>query len=128
MPGHPTWDEVLFRGFAVPKEFRSDGCTWAPDRLFGVDLTPACRLHDFLLTYEIVPDRDANNIFRDHLKSLGERWIPKTSFTRKFRRQLWAIPVQVYYLIVRLWWLQPFGHRRRPLPAQWRDYARARWS
>lgn len=30
----------------VPPDFLSDGCSCAPDRLFGVDLTPACRLHD----------------------------------------------------------------------------------
>lgn len=32
----------------IPREFVDDGCSWAPDRLFGVDLSWACRLHDAL--------------------------------------------------------------------------------
>lgn len=32
----------------IPVGFRDDGCSSAPDRLFGRNLRPACRAHDWL--------------------------------------------------------------------------------
>ena len=40
--------EQLRRTLAcVPPEFVDDGCSSAPDDLFGADLQPACRVHDW---------------------------------------------------------------------------------
>lgn len=33
---------------SIPAGFRDDGCSGAPDRLFGVDLRWACRVHDWM--------------------------------------------------------------------------------
>lgn len=39
-----TLDRALAR---VPKRFVDDGCSSSPDRLFGRNLRPACRAHDW---------------------------------------------------------------------------------
>ena len=31
----------------IPDDFECDGCTMAPDIIFGVDLRVACRIHDY---------------------------------------------------------------------------------
>lgn len=66
---------ISFAGWSVPDDFKSDGCTGAPDSWFGIDLTPACRLHDFLrrhlVWYNIVTVQEADKLLKHHIRALG---------------------------------------------------------
>lgn len=42
-----TLEELQKRLDRIPPLFRDDGCSSAPDRLFGCNLRLACRVHDF---------------------------------------------------------------------------------
>lgn len=50
-----TCQELQRRLNRVPPLFRDDGCSRAPDRLFGASLTPACRVHDFWYCTRVWP-------------------------------------------------------------------------
>lgn len=65
---------ITFEGWSVPDDFDSDGCTFAPDRWFNVDLKPACIMHDFQRKYAVYygePVQDVDKRFKRHLRSLG---------------------------------------------------------
>lgn len=66
---------IEFEGWRVPPGFSSDGCTLSPDRPFGINLRPACILHDFarrhLVHYSQMTISEADAMFRRHLKALG---------------------------------------------------------
>lgn len=99
----------MFDGWRIPPDFRSDGCTLAPDRLFGIDLRPACRMHDFHRVY-LVHDRymtvqQADWIFRRHLIALG---CP-------------PIIARLYWLAVKI--ARPWFMAGKPLPDRWAEYA-----
>lgn len=96
---------VSFEGWSVPDDFPSDGCTFVRERLFGVVITPACRLHDFQRRYKIVPRGKADGILRRHWISLG--LSPWAAWP------LWAF--------VRL--ATGVFKRSYALPAKWRAYA-----
>lgn len=93
-------------GWRVPDNFRSDGCTFAPDRWFGKDLTPACRLHDFLRLYDLVPVEEADRIFYHKLLELG---APR-------------LLARIYWVGVKL--LRPFREKPQKLPLWWEQYRR----
>lgn len=100
---------IKFDGWRVPPDFHNDGCTCAPDRLFGIDLRPACEMHDFQSRY-LVRDRYmtvqmADWIFRRHLIALG---LP-------------AIVARMYWLAVKI--VRPWRHDRAALPEKWVAYA-----
>ena len=97
---------VEFRGWRVPDEFRSDGCT-LPFFLFFLSplLTPykdACRLHDWcrrhLVHYRIMTVQDADDLFRLHMIHLGAwGWFARAawafvSVTRRFYRRTQPVP------------------------------------
>jgi len=101
--------QIIFRGWAVPGGFESDGCTWAPDRLFGVDLRPACVWHDWarrhLVHYRRMTVGEADKLFRDYLVQLGApKWLAR-----------------VYWFGVKF--MRPWFRATRPLPTDnWRRY------
>lgn len=66
---------IEFEEHIVPKGFNSDGCTFAPDKPFGIDLTPACKMHDYLRRVAVrsgdMSIQQADKVFKRHLKHLG---------------------------------------------------------
>lgn len=107
---------IVFEGYAVPTDFVSDGCTYAPDKwpkikltrpfFSWINLTPACVLHDFQRRHG--PDLgisvgEADRRMRRFLKYLGAGWI-----------------AQVYYFVVK----QTRFHYRNTLslPERWRIF------
>lgn len=53
-----------------PPEFVSNGCTCSPDKIFGTDVTEACRYHDY--AYRIgTPRWLADYCFYGNLRILG---------------------------------------------------------
>lgn len=100
---------IRFDGWSVPPDFRNDGCTCAPDRWFGIDLRPACEMHDFHARH-LVHDRymtvqQADWIFRRHLIALG---LP-------------PLVARLYWLAVKL--ARPWRRDRAPLLLRWLAYA-----
>lgn len=100
---------ITFDGWRVPRDFHNDGCTCAPDRLFGIDLLPACEMHDFQCRH-LVHDRymtvqQADWIFRRHLIALG---LP-------------PLVARLYWIAVKL--ARPWRQDRAPLPLRWQPYA-----
>ena len=63
----------------VPADFPSDGCTLAPDRLFGYDFTDACRLHDYMRRSGLYSVKDADRLFHRYLKEVvgAPRWLAR---------------------------------------------------
>lgn len=102
----PTRAELQFEGWYVPGDFVSDGCTWLRDRLFGLRITAACRLHDFQRRYAIVGARDADAIMRRYWLELGVHPV--------IAWPLWAL-ARIGSLVFRRTW---------PLPPRWRLYAK----
>lgn len=66
---------ITFEGWSVPVDFDSDGCTFAPDTWFGVNLKPACVMHDFqrkhVVYYGALTVQEADKLFKRHLRALG---------------------------------------------------------
>jgi len=79
---------------SVSKKFKCDGCSFVSDKWFGIDLFPACELHDWCYL----------------LARLGilEQWERKPT-DRVFRHQ-------TYYLMVKggapKWYARYFAYRR----------------
>lgn len=100
---------IEFDGWRLPPDFRNDGCTCAPDTVFGVDLLPACEMHDFhsrhLVNDGYMTVQEADWIFRRHLISLG---CP-------------PLVARIYWFAVKI--VRPFRNDRAPLPDKWRAYA-----
>jgi len=95
---------VTIGRWTIPEGFVSDGCTWAPDRWFGVDLSPACLLHDFLRRYAIVTVREADRELHAQLIELGApRWLAR-----------------FYWFVVKI--TRPWFRRTEALPRKWRAY------
>lgn len=97
------------RGWCPPPDYYNDGCTMAPDSLFGIDLRPACTLHDWLRRHVVhyggISVRAADAVFRSHLKALG---LPS-----------WA--ATVYWLMVKLF--RPWFRRTYPIDRpEWFPY------
>lgn len=71
----PTTAEITWNGWTVPVGFWSDGCTMAPDRLFGTNLRTACIWHDWarrhLVHYGLMAVSEADREFRLFLIHLG---------------------------------------------------------
>lgn len=96
--------ESFAENYPVPEDFQSDGCTCAPDGLFGHDYRPACRVHDFLRAYAVVSVRDADRYFHRALLDCGApRWVAR-----------------LYWFWVKL--ARPWFARTRELPEAWDDY------
>ena len=99
---------VVFEGWRTPSDFKSDGCTMAPDRwltLKGwVHLGDACVLHDFLRNYALTSVKEADAIFRRHLISLGAPLY-----------MAW-----LYWIMVKK--ARPYFTRTFILPYKWEEY------
>ena len=65
---------------AIPKNYKSDGCTFAPDMNFG----ECCRMHDYLRQQNKVSAHRADTLMRDCIRD----------------RQGWLI-AYIYFLAVR---------------------------
>ena len=102
---------IIFEGWRVPNGFSSDGCTFAPDTLFGVNLKPACVLHDFarrhLVHYRALTVSEADALFRRHLKALGApSWL-----------------ATLYWFAVKI--TRPWFQKTQPIPTStWLPYLR----
>lgn len=85
-----------------PPEFKSDGCTWAPDEIDGVDLSPACRRHDWRYTIGTTEAhrRESDEELRINVLILGGSNAVAGIF---FRR-------------VRFWGVSHFAYARREKP------------
>jgi hypothetical protein len=70
----------------IPGEFIDDGCSKAPDSIFGYDLSEACRIHDFRYctrchepgTMSLKAQKEADRELRKNLSGLLPwrwRWI-----------------------------------------------------
>jgi len=58
----------------IPPEFLDDGCSNSPDRVFGVDLRWACRLHDAAYCSRLWPPGTLDQTWRARAdRELGER-------------------------------------------------------
>lgn len=101
----------IFHGWVVPEGFVSDGCTCAPDELFGVDLRPACEWHDWarrhLVHYGVMTVQEADKLFKAYLIRLGlPRWC-----------------AHLYWLGVKIG--RPWFSRTYPVPRpEWLRYVR----
>jgi len=97
-------NDITVGRWTIPKGFVSDRCTWAPDRWFGIDLSPACILHDFLRRYAIVSVREADRELHAQLLALGApRWLAR-----------------FYWFAVKV--TRPWFRRTQTLPWAWRSY------
>jgi len=47
--------DALYVASHIPPGFISDGCSGAPDTIFGYDISPACRQHDASMCQRIWP-------------------------------------------------------------------------
>lgn len=86
-----------------PENFRCNGCTMSPDKVFGVDLSPACYWHDYAYmlgggeNMRLLSDR----LFFHNLRSCGAGYFVSMA----------------YYLAVRVvghWFFNYRGHRPSP--------------
>lgn len=59
-----------------PDNFKSDGCTWAPDFWKGIDLRPACFYHDWAYESKLISKWFADYYFYGNLRQLGMPIIP----------------------------------------------------
>lgn len=86
-------DHISIDGWRVPPGFNSDGCTCAPDRLFGVDLRAACLWHDWarrhLVHYGALTVQEADALFHRFLVELFERTDELNRITRAIARLYW---------------------------------------
>lgn len=66
---------IIFEGFSCRSDY-SSGCSFAPDKLLGIDLKPACVLHDYLRLYGNMSTKKVDSIFYRHLLYLGApKWL-----------------------------------------------------
>ena len=91
-----VWDKL--EGELPPEDFVSNGCSCSPDILFGIDIRPACHVHDFHYSWQMNWPLGRNEKARymaDHwlLNNLVHCGLPK-----------WI--ARIYWYRVRL-----FGHR-----------------
>lgn len=88
-------DVISIDGWKVPPEFRSDGCTCAPDRLFGVDLRPACIWHDWarrhLVHHGMMTVKMADARLHRFLVELLSRTGQLNAVTRMIARLYWLV-------------------------------------
>ena len=54
----------------MPKGFVDDGCSAAPDRIFGRDLRPACRVHDYFYCTRAWPAGQMDQAHRERADTL----------------------------------------------------------
>lgn len=59
----------------VPDAFVDDGCSAAPDRLFRVNLRPACRVHDWLYCTRAHPAGHLDQAHRTRADQWLGRWV-----------------------------------------------------
>ncbi len=104
---------IEFEGWRVPVGFSTDGCTCAPDTVFGVNITDACAMHDFLRRhicyYSHMTPSEADKIFRRHIKALGGERFVATIY---------------WFFVAKI--MRRFFTRTFPLPVMWFDYKYAR--
>ncbi len=92
---------IEFEGWRVPPGFKCDGCTGVPDRLFSIDLEPACILHDFMRRHAIVPAAEADKLFRRHMIALGApAWLAR-----------------LFWLVIKV--ARPWFYYTEPVPTKW---------
>jgi len=97
---------ITFEGYRIPDGFArsSDGCTWGPDKLFGIQMKPACIYHDFLRRYGIVGVKEADRLFHRFLIHLGVH--------RAIARFYWFV------VKITRWYFK----KVQPLPREWEGY------
>lgn len=57
------WWDALRGAHPDPRDFGCDGCSFSPDRLFGIELWPACVVHDYHYRAKIYFRRFADTCF-----------------------------------------------------------------
>ena len=72
---------------------RGDFCTLAPDKLFGVDLSGCCYLHDCDYLIKRMTRKDADFLLKKNIQS---------EFDKQNKYKLGLIVSNIYYIFVRL--------------------------
>lgn len=89
----------LMAGSHPPDDFRSDGSSYSPDVVWGIDLRPAAHYHDYAYSAEHPGRHDemaryrADQLFRLNLQTCGLRYM---SWLYYHRVRLWGHLVYRY--------------------------------
>lgn len=60
-----------YKDYPVPDDFKSDGCTYAPD----LNFRECCRQHDYLRRFDIVTTREADKMLRQCIRAKSNGFI-----------------------------------------------------
>ena len=88
---------ISFEGWRVPIGYQSDGCTCAPDKVLGINISECCIWHDWarhhLVHYKRMTPQEADAHFRRFLKKKGAPswvatiyWVAVKLFRRRFNK------------------------------------------
>lgn len=97
-----VWRSLL--GPKPPEGYRCDGCSSSPDRLFGVDIWPACVIHDYHYREGVIGGtwharRAADRILRANIRD---------QFNRAGKPRRGRLVARLYYGRVRIWGAKAF--------------------
>jgi len=90
--------------------FECDGCTMSPDSLFGVDIRPACLLHDYayLIGGNEADRLQADRNLRDNIKTC----VAMSPARRAWLAPVYAYAAGVYFRRCRFFGVKFFGYVR----------------